>query len=112
MKAIVRTKYGPADVLRLVEIDKPAPAEKEVLIKIRAASVNPYDWHLMRGTPHFIRLFTGLSKPKSSRVGADLAGEVESVGASVTQFKTGDTVFGTCRGPLPNTRVRPSRIWS
>jgi NADPH:quinone reductase-like Zn-dependent oxidoreductase len=86
---------------------KPTPGDKEVLIKVRAASVNPYDWHLMRGTPHFVRLFTGLRKPKSLRVGADVAGEVESVGRSVTHFKTGDAVFGTSRGAFAEYACAP-----
>jgi NADPH:quinone reductase-like Zn-dependent oxidoreductase len=107
MEAIVRTTYGPAEVLRLEEIDKPIPAEKEVLIRVRAASVNPYDWHIMRGTPRFIRVFFGLRRPKTPRLGADLAGEVESVGASVSQFKPGDAVFGTCRGAFAEYACAP-----
>ncbi len=107
MKAIVRTTYGPADVLRFEEIDKPGPAEKEVLIRVRAASVNPYDWHFMRGTPHFIRLFIGLRRPKSPLLGADVAGEVEAVGSSATQFKPGDAVFGTARGTFAEYACAP-----
>ena len=94
MKAIVRRTYGPADVLRFEEIDKPAPAEKEVLIRVRAASVNPYDWHFMRGTPHFIRLFIGLRRPKSPRLGADVAGEVEAVGSSAAQSQPDEGFIG------------------
>ncbi len=98
MKAIVYARYGPPDVLQYLDIDKPVPADDQVLIKVHAASVNPYDWHFLRGTPTFIRLFTGLSKPKSPRLGADLAGIVESAGKLVTRFKPGDTVFGTATG--------------
>jgi len=98
MKAIVATRYGSPDVIRFEEIAKPSPANNEVLIKICAASVNPLDWHFMRGDPPFLRLMLGLRKPKDTRLGVDLAGRVEAVGSSVTQFKPGDAVFGSCRG--------------
>jgi NADPH:quinone reductase-like Zn-dependent oxidoreductase len=98
MKAIVYTKYGPPDALQLKEVEKPDPKDNEVLIKIRAASVNPLDWHYMRGTPYFLRMMAGLLKPKVTRLGMDVAGQVEAVGRSVTQFQPGDQVFGTCRG--------------
>jgi NADPH:quinone reductase-like Zn-dependent oxidoreductase len=99
MKAIVYTQYGSPDVLHFTEVAKPTPADDEVLIKVRAASVNPLDWRLMRGKPLFVRLMTGgLRKPKITRPGVDLAGQVEAVGRSVTQFKPGDDVFGGCRG--------------
>jgi len=99
MKAIVYHDYGPPDVLQLEEIEKPVAADNEVLIKVRAASVNPLDWHFMRGTPYIVRIvMTGLSKPKNPRLGVDVAGQVEAVGSTVTQFKPGDEVFGTCRG--------------
>ncbi len=68
------------------------------MIKVYAASVNPLDWHFMRGTPYVVRLMTGLRKPKITRLGVDVAGEVEAVGKNVTQFKPGDEVFGSCRG--------------
>src|ERR1035437_10619034 len=98
MKAIVATQYGSPDVIRFEEITKPAPADNEVLVKICAASVNPLDWHFMRGEPLFIRLMLGLRKPKVIRLGVDVAGVVETVGRNVTQFKPGDAVFGGCRG--------------
>ena len=99
MKAIVYQNYGPPDVLRLEEIEMPTAGDNEVLIKVRAASVNPLDWHFMRGTPYIVRiLMTGLSKPKNTRLGVDVSGQVESVGRNVTQFKPGDEVFGTCHG--------------
>ena len=98
MKAIIYRRYGSPDVLACEEIEKPAPKDDEVLIKVRAASLNPYDWHFLRGLPYFLRLQTGLGKPKDTRLGADLAGQVESVGNKVTQFKTGDEVFGCGRG--------------
>ena len=99
MKAIVYTEYGPPDVLRLTEVEKPVPKDAEVLIRIRAASVNALDWRLVRGKPVFARLMIGgLRKPKITRAGVDVAGQVEAVGSGVTQFKPGDEVFGTCRG--------------
>src|ERR1700729_3283717 len=99
MKAIVYHDYGSPDVLQLEEIEKPVAADNEVLIKVRAASINPLDWHFMRGTPYIVRIvMTGLSKPKNPRLGVDVAGQVEAVGSKVTQFKAGDEVFGTCRG--------------
>jgi NADPH:quinone reductase-like Zn-dependent oxidoreductase len=98
VKAIVYYEYGPPDVLRCEEIDKPTPVDKEVLLKVRAASLNPYDWHFMRGEPYAIRLMAGLGKPKNKRLGSDVAGVVESVGRSVTQFKPGDAVYGLCQG--------------
>jgi NADPH:quinone reductase-like Zn-dependent oxidoreductase len=98
MKAIVHHHYGSPDVLHVEEVENPTVGDNEVLIKVRAASVNPYDWHFMRGEPYVLRLFTGLSKPKDPRLGFDVAGEVEAVGKNVTQFKTGDPVFGMCKG--------------
>jgi len=98
MKAIVYFRYGSPEVLQCEEIEKPTPGDHEVLIKIRAASVNPYDWHFMRGEPYFIRLLAGLSKPKEARLGVDGAGQVEAVGRNVTQSKPGEPVFGACRG--------------
>ena len=94
MKAIRFYNYGPPEVIQLEETEKPTPGETEVLIKIRAASVNPLDWRLMRGQPHLIRAMTGLGKPKDARMGADVAGQIEAVGSRVTQFQPGDEVFG------------------
>jgi len=99
MKTIVCHRYGAPEALRLEDVDKPSPGESEVLIQVRAASLNAYDWGLMRGRPPITRLFLGLRKPKT-RPGRDVAGRVESVGGSVTQFKPGDDVFGLCRGSL------------
>jgi NADPH:quinone reductase-like Zn-dependent oxidoreductase len=100
MKAIVYYNYGSPDVLKCEEIEKPTAGDNEVLIKVRAASVNPYDWHFMRGMPYFVRIPAGLRKPKDKRLGADVAGAVEAVGRNVTQFKPRDEVFGVCRGAL------------
>ncbi len=98
MKAAVYTRYGPPDVINVKDIEKPVPKDDEVLLRVRAASVNPYDWHFMRGIPYFLRIGAGLLKPKSTRLGVDVAGQVETVGGKVNGFKPGDSVFGTCRG--------------
>jgi NADPH:quinone reductase-like Zn-dependent oxidoreductase len=94
MKAIVYRCYGPPRVLKLEEIEKPAPADDRVLVKVRAASVNPLDWHYMRGEPYFMRSMAGIGAPSSIHMGVDFAGTVESVGKNVTRFKAGDAVFG------------------
>jgi len=94
MKAIVYCDYGSADVLKLEDVEKPTPADDELLVKVRAAAVNPLDWHYMRGSPYVMRLQTGMRKPKVIRLGVDYAGTVEAVGRNVTQFKPGDDVFG------------------
>jgi NADPH:quinone reductase-like Zn-dependent oxidoreductase len=98
MKAITYSHYGSPDVLEFSEIQIPQPGKQEVLIRVHAASCNPYDWHFLRGAPGFVRLFTGLGRPKNPRLGADVSGTVELVGQAVTQFKPGDPVFGTCKG--------------
>jgi len=98
MKAIVYYNYGSPDVLKCEEIEKPTAGDNEVLIRVRAASVNPFDWHFMRGTPYMVRIQAGLRKPKDKRLGVDVAGQVEAVGRNVTQFRPGDEVFGACRG--------------
>ena len=97
MKAIVYHSYGPPDVLKCEEIEKPTAGDNEVLIKVRAAAVNPLDL-LFRGTSYMVRIMTGLRKPKETRIGHDVAGQVEAVGRNLTQFKPGDAVFGTCKG--------------
>ena len=100
MKAILRRTYGPPDVLSYEDVEKPAVGDAEVLIRVRAASINPVDWHFMRGTPYPIRMGAGFRTPDDPRVGFDVAGQVETVGKNVTQFKPGDDVFGNCRGAL------------
>ncbi|MBP1964356.1 NAD(P)-dependent alcohol dehydrogenase [Paenibacillus aceris] len=97
MKAIVYTKYGAADVLSLKEVEKPTPKYNEVLIHIHAASVNSWDWDLLRGTPFLVRI-GGFLKPKYKILGADVAGRVEAVGKDVKQFQPGDEVFGDISG--------------
>lgn len=97
MKAIVFTQYGSPDILNLMEIEKPVPDDNQVLVKIHAASVNPLDWHRMRGKPFLIRfVIGGLIKPTHNHLGADIAGQVEAVGKDITQFHVGDEVFGGC----------------
>src|SRR6266849_3390997 len=98
MKAIAYHEYGSADVLKCEEIEKPVPKDEKVLIKVRAASVNPLDWRLMKGKPRVMRIMARLLKMPIGRPGVDVAGEVEAVGREVTQFKPGDKVFGGCRG--------------
>lgn len=98
MKAIVYHNYGSPDVLQFEEIEKPVPKDDEVLIKVHAASVNPYDWHFMRGLPYQLRMAAGLPKPKNTRLGVDVAGQVAAVGKNVKQFKFGDDVFGAGQG--------------
>jgi NADPH:quinone reductase-like Zn-dependent oxidoreductase len=93
MKAIVYEKYGPPDVLRLAEWDKPVPKENEVLVKVHAASVNWADWRNLRADPFLVRLAAGLVKPGNQILGFDVAGRVEAVGTGVRQFQPGDDVF-------------------
>lgn len=96
MKAFILRSYGSPDLLELSDIDTPVPADDEVLVRVRATSVQPYDWHLMRGEPYVARLLNsglGLRKPKIGILGADVAGQVETVGKKVTQFHPGDEVF-------------------
>jgi NADPH:quinone reductase-like Zn-dependent oxidoreductase len=94
MKAIVYTEYGSPDVLHLKDVEKPVPADDEVLVKVHAVSVNAADLHLLRADPFLIHLSSGFLKPKHTILGSDIAGRVEAVGSSVTQFKPGDEVFG------------------
>lgn len=94
MKAILYMEYGSPDVLVFKDVEKPTPKDNEVLVKVHAASANPLDWHLMRAEPFLARLGNGLLKPKNTKLGADVAGRVEAVGRSITQFQVGDDVFG------------------
>jgi NADPH:quinone reductase-like Zn-dependent oxidoreductase len=94
MKAVVYHRYGSPDVIEIGEIEKPTAADDQVLVHVHAASVNPLDWHAMRGLPYIARMEFGLRKPASAVLGVDFAGTVESVGKGVTQFQSGDEVFG------------------
>ena len=107
MKAMVCPRYGAPEALRLEEVDPPTPGDSEVLIQVRAASLNAYDWGLIRGRPLILRAIVGLRRPKLNRHGRDVAGRVESVGRSVTLFKPGDDVFGICRGSLAEYACTP-----
>jgi NADPH:quinone reductase-like Zn-dependent oxidoreductase len=99
MKAIVYCEYGSPDVLKFEDVEKPVPNDNQVLIKVRAASLNAFDVYLIRDS-WLGRLIFGLRKPRDTRLGQDIAGQVEAVGKNVTQFKPGDEVFGICRGAL------------
>jgi NADPH:quinone reductase-like Zn-dependent oxidoreductase len=118
MKAIVQEVYGPAEELRLVERERPVPAADGVLIRVRAAGVDPGVWHMITGKPYMARLMgLGFSKPKMQVAGWDAAGVVEAIGSRVTRFKPGDEVFGNCDAPgsgtfaeyacLPESRCAP-----
>lgn len=98
MKAIVYTKYGSPSELSLQEVEKPTPKENEVLVKIYAASVNSWDWDLLRGNPFVVRMIGGLRKPRHQILGADIAGQVEAVGKNVKDFHPGDEVIGDIAG--------------
>src|SRR5450756_3250231 len=98
MKAMVQDTYGSAEVLELREIDKPEIADDQVLVRVRAAGINPADWAVMSGLPYVARPVYGLRKPKNPVRGTDVAGQVEAVGTSVTRFRPGDEAFGWCVG--------------
>ncbi|TDD62463.1 NAD(P)-dependent alcohol dehydrogenase [Actinomadura rubrisoli] len=101
MKAFTQDRYGPPDVLKLTRIAAPAPGRGEVLVRVRATSVQPYDWHHMRGEPRIARVMPGslgLRRPKPPVLGADVAGQVEQVGEGVTRFRPGDEVFALLTG--------------
>jgi NADPH:quinone reductase-like Zn-dependent oxidoreductase len=105
MQAIVQDRFGPPDVLELREVDQPEAGQGQVLVRVRAASVNPADWYAMAGIPLLARPQMGLRKPKTGQVGLDLAGEVAAVGAGVTRFQPGDEVFGAGTGTLAEYAV-------
>jgi NADPH:quinone reductase-like Zn-dependent oxidoreductase len=98
MRAMVYDSYGSPDVLELRDVDKPDVADDGVLVRVRAASVNPVDWHTLTGEPYLVRIEAGLRKPKRAVLGVDFAGTVEAVGGSVTDFQPGDEVFGARNG--------------
>src|SRR3954447_26691587 len=111
MKAIVQHAYGSPDRLELQEVARPPLDPDGVLVRVRAASVNPLDWHVMRGHPYFVRLTDGLRRPKQPIRGVDFAGDVEAVGGNVTGFMPGEAVFGTRGGALAEyVCARPKHI--
>lgn len=112
MKAIVYERYGSPDVVHLRDVDKPVVvSDDDVVVRVHAASVNPLDWHYMRGLPYLIRTQAGWRTPKSNRLGVDVAGEVEAVGTNVTAFRPGDEVFGHCAGAFAEyARTRESEL--
>ncbi|GGQ37875.1 NADPH:quinone reductase [Streptomyces althioticus] len=107
MKAIVQDRFGPPDTLRLTDVDRPGPAAGQVLVRVRAAAVNPYDWHMLRGDPYAARLLggVGLTRPKQRVAGIDAAGEVTAVGAGVSGLSPGDEVLGFCPGAFAEYAV-------
>ena len=110
MKAIVYRCYGPPEVLHLEDVEKPVPADDELLVRVHAASVNPLDWHFLRGVPYLMRMQAGFGRPKDPRLGVDFSGTVEAVGKNVTRFKPGDAVYGARGGTLAEyVTVRESR---
>jgi NADPH:quinone reductase-like Zn-dependent oxidoreductase len=108
MKAIVYDRYGPADVLRLADLDKPEPGNDEVLVRVHAAGVDYGVWHLMTGLPLPARLAVGLRAPRNPVLGRDVAGTVEALGADVTNVQVGDEVFGTCSGSFAEYACVPA----
>jgi len=105
MKAAVYTRYGPPEVIEIKDVEKPVPKDGEVLIEVRAASLNPLDEGMVKGGG---RIVNGLRKPKTTRLGVDMAGLVVALGRNVTQFKTGDEVFGVCIRDLQDSALR---VW-
>lgn len=105
MKAAVCSRYGPPEVIHIEDVAKPVPKDHEVLIEVRSAAVNPLDGALMKGRPYIARIMTGLRKPKITRLGVDVAGQVEAVGRNVTQFKPGDEISFVPAKECPRVQV-------
>jgi NADPH:quinone reductase-like Zn-dependent oxidoreductase len=122
MKAYLWDKYGPPETLRMVNVEKPVPGADEVLVRVKAVSVNPADWHSLRAKPFFSRATLGLLRPKHKILGGDIAGEVEAVGGGVTRFKLGDEVYanlldhgygafaGYVSAPVDVTSLKPANL--
>lgn len=98
MKAITYLRYGPPEVLQYAEIDDPVPGDGDLLVKVHAAAANPVDWHFIRGVPYFMRLISGVRRPKKGIPGVDFAGVVQAAGTGVTELRPGDEVYGPCMG--------------
>jgi NADPH:quinone reductase-like Zn-dependent oxidoreductase len=110
MQAIVQDRFGRPDVLKLREVDQPDVGDDEVLVRVRAASVNPADWYAMAGFPYVARPQMGLRTPRA-RLGLDVAGKVVAVGGRVTRFRAGDEASGAAAGPWPSMRRSPRMRW-
>ena len=108
MKAIVHRRYGPPEVLALEELPTPQPGPGEVRVEVRAASVFAGDWHVVRGAPFFVRLATGLRRPRNPVPGIDVAGLVDAIGSGVTDLSVGDEVFGYAAGSLAESVCVPA----
>ena len=112
MKAIVQERFGPPDVLRLVDTDPPEVGAEDVLIRVHSAALNPADWHILRGDPLVARIMgIGFTKPKNHVAGSDAAGVVEAVGAGVRELQPGAEVLGFFRVHSPSTRARRQTCW-
>ncbi len=110
MNAILYRCYGSPEVLKLEQAAKPVPADDQLLVRVHASSVNPFDWHYMRGEPYIMRMQVGFGAPKDARMGVDFSGTVDQVGKGVTRFKVGDEVFGAASGSFGEyVTVRESR---
>ncbi len=105
MRAIQQDRYGDVDVLELRDVPIPSPGDDEVVVEVRAASINPADWHLMTGLPTMVRPFLGLRGPRQATRGVDVAGVVHAVGTKVTHLSPGDEVLGTARGSFADYAV-------
>src|SRR6476660_3226834 len=112
MKAIVQDRFGPPDTLLLIDTEKPEIGSGEVLLKVHAAAVNPYDWHMVRGDPRIARLMggVGLTKPKTRIAGVDVAGRVDDVGSDVHGLRVGDEVFGFTRGAFAEYAIADAAL--
>ena len=110
MKAIIHETYGSPEVLELADVDTPAAGDDGVLVRVRAASANPLDWHFLRGEPYVMRAQFGLRVPKRTNVGNDVAGVVEAVGKDVSRFKIGDEVFGDVNGSFAEYVAAPEDL--
>lgn len=106
MKAVVHHCYGSPDVLEVTDVALPVAGPREILVKVEAASVNPLDWHFMRGSPYIMRLLTGFGAPDDPRLGRDFAGSVEAIGEEVTEFEVGDRVYGGANGAFAQYLTR------
>ena len=109
MKGLVYSRHGSPDVLEIKDVEEPVPKDNEVLIEVRAASVNPLDASLIKGMPYIVRALFGLPKPKDTRLGVDVAGHLEAVGRNVTQFKPGDEVFGVS---ISDPQASAVKVWT